>query len=201
MSPNAVAAKAASLLLRYPDQEVLALLQPLRMAVAQLPGELAEPLGRVTVHRAATSPAILAVEYAELFDLRRRCCLYLSCYTAGDTSNRFQALLRFSAAFKAAGFRLDGQLPDFLPAVLELAAHAGEPGWQLLREHSIGLDLLEQALEQEKSVYRHVVRAIRAMLPPPCPSELAATADLARSGSPREQGALEPFALAPGGRR
>lgn len=161
VAPARVAALAASLLLRYPNTEVLLATQAIRTAVAELPPSLSEPLGRVTVHRAATHPTALAAEYVELFDLRRRCCLYLSCYTGRE-------LPRFAAAFREAGFEVEGgEPPDFLPAVLELAAHAGAPGWTLLCEHRIGLDLLAEALEAEQSVYRYALRAILAMLPPP----------------------------------
>jgi nitrate reductase molybdenum cofactor assembly chaperone NarJ/NarW len=198
----AVAAKAASLLLRYPDEATLVSLPALREAVAALPAALSTPLGLVAVHRAATNPTILATEYVELFDLRRRCCLYLSYYTAGDTRNRGQALLHFASAYRAAGFEVEGgELPDFLPAVLDLAAQAGEPGWGLLREHRIGLDLLHQALTAQGSVYQHALRAVVSLLPAAGPAELAAAADLARTGPPRETVGLEPFTLNPGGRQ
>ena len=73
---RAVAAKAVSLLLRYPDREVLAAMPALRAALPELPERLAEPLSIVERHRAAGDPTALAVEYVELFDLRRRCCLH-----------------------------------------------------------------------------------------------------------------------------
>jgi nitrate reductase molybdenum cofactor assembly chaperone NarJ/NarW len=199
---DAVVAKAASLLLRYPDEAVLASLPTLRDAVAALPAQLSVPLGLVAVHRSATNPTILATEYVELFDLRRRCCLYLSYYTAGDTRNRGQALLHFASAYREAGFEVEGgELADFLPAVLELAAQAGEPGWRLLREHRIGLDLLAQALAAQGSVYQHAIRAVNSLLPAAGQAEVAAAASLARNGPPQETVGLEPFALRPGGRR
>jgi nitrate reductase delta subunit len=199
---RAVAAKAASLLLRYPDEATLAAVPALRAAVTELPDALGEPLAVVADHRAAGDPTSLAVEYVELFDLRRRCCLYLSYYTAGDTRKRGEALLEFAAVYKATGFAVkDGELPDFLPAVLDLAAYAGNPAWALLRRHRVGLDLLVRALDRDKSPYRHAVQAVRVMLPPPGPAELAAAAALARSGPPREEVGLQPFALTPGGRR
>jgi nitrate reductase delta subunit len=110
--------------------------------------------------------------------------------------------VEFSAVYRSAGFAVDGgELPDFLPAVLDLAAYAGDPVWTLLHRHRIGLDLLVQALDRDGSVYRHAVQAVRSMLPAPGPAELAAAATLARSGPPREEVGLQPFALAPGGRR
>jgi nitrate reductase delta subunit len=203
---RAVAAKAASVLLRYPDETTLSALPALRDAVASLPPRLAEPLSIVERHRSGSDPTSLGVEYVELFDLRRRCCLHLSYYTAGDTRKRGEALLEFAAAYKSAGFAVEGgELPDYLPAVLDLAAQAGDAGWTLLRRHRIGLDLLLQALEASGSVYRHAVGAVITLLPPASAADLAAAVALARSGPPREEVGLQPFALssgsAPGGHR
>jgi nitrate reductase molybdenum cofactor assembly chaperone NarJ/NarW len=200
MSPRAVAAMAASLLLRYPDGPALAALPAIRAALGELPSDLAEPLGRVADHRAGTDATALAAEYVELFDLRRRTCLYLTYYTAGDTRARGQALVAFAAVHRAAGFLVDGgELPDHLPTVLELAARADEAGWALLREHRVGLDLLAAALAAVGSVYRYAVEAVRSMLPPPGPAQRVAAATLARSGPPREEVGLQPFTV--GGRR
>ena len=198
-----VAARAASLLLRYPDDAVMAALPTVTAALAGLPASVAEPLGAVAEHRAGTDPARLAAGYVELFDFRRRCCLHLTYYTCGDTRRRGEALVLFAAGYKAAGLEvLDGELPDYLPAVLDLAAVDGH-GWRLLRENRVGLDLLTQALGVEKSVYRLAIEAVRAMLPPAQRGDLDAAARLARTGPPVEQVGLEPFGLVDttGGRR
>ena len=87
--------------------------------------------------------------------------------------------------------------------MLDLAAADERAGWRLLREHRVGLDLLAEALDRDRSVYRHAVEAVRAMLPPPRPADIAAAVRLARTGPPVEQVGLEPFALVDttGGRR
>jgi nitrate reductase molybdenum cofactor assembly chaperone NarJ/NarW len=198
-----VAARAASLLLRYPDGEALTALPTLTTALEVLPAAVAEPLRAVAGHRQRHDPARLATTYVELFDFRRRCCLHLTYYTAGDTRKRGEALVLFAVAYKAAGLQVvDGELPDYLPAVLDLAA-LDDGGWRLLRENRVGLDLLADALAAEKSVYRHVIEAIRAMLPPAQPGDFAAALRLARTGPPVEQVGLEPFAFVDttGGRR
>jgi nitrate reductase delta subunit len=192
---RAVAARAASLLLRYPDDETLAVLPTLRAALDDLPDPVAQPLRVLARHRAETDPTALAARYVELFDFRRRCCLHLTYYTAGDTRRRGEALVLFAAAYKTAGLRIvDGELPDYLPAVLDLAAHH-DAGWRLIRENRVGLDLLATALQAEQSVYRHAVEAVRAMLPPPEPGDVAAAIRLARTGPPVEQVGLEPYGL------
>jgi nitrate reductase delta subunit len=201
---RAVAARAASLLLRYPDAEVLAAVPTVAAALDGLPAAVAQPLRRVADYRAQTAHAVLEASYVELFDLRRRCCLYLTYYTAGDTRLRGEAIVGVAEAYRAAGLRVvEGELPDYLPAVLDLAAQSDE-GWRLLREHRIGLDLLADALAAEKSVYRYAVEAVRATLPPPAPGDALAALHLARTGPPQERVGLEPYGLVDttsGGRR
>ena len=60
------------------------------------------------------------------FDLSRKHALYLSYWTDGDTRRRGEVLARFKAAYRASGFLVDtrGELPDYLPMVLEFAAVA-----------------------------------------------------------------------------
>jgi nitrate reductase molybdenum cofactor assembly chaperone NarJ/NarW len=201
---RAVAARAASLLLRYPDPVVLAALPTVRAALPGLPGSVARPLATVAEHLAGGDPRELAAAYVDTFDFRRRCCLYLTYYTHGDTRARGQALADVAAVYRIAGFTLDGgELPDHLPAVLELAATAGEPGWRLLHAHRVGLDLLDAALERDSSVYRHAVEAVRALLPPPRPGDDDAARRLAATGPPAEMVGLDPFPAhaTPGGRR
>lgn len=200
---RAVAARAASLLLRYPDEPVLDALPLVTAALPGLPEHVAAPLRAVAGHRSRTEPLPLRAEYVALFDFRRRCALHLTYYSCGDTRRRGEALVGFVAAYKSAGLEVvEGELPDFLPAVLDLAAVA-DAGWQLLRDNRVGLDLLTEALAKERSIYRQAIEAVRAMLPPAGPGDLAAAARLARSGPPVEQVGLEPYGLVDttGGRR
>jgi nitrate reductase delta subunit len=190
-----VAARAASLLLRYPDAATLSVLPTLTAALDELPPPVAEPLREVAGHRAQHDPTALAADYVELFDFRRRCCLHLTYYTAGDTRRRGEALVLFAAAYQEAGAQVvDGELPDYLPAVLDLAA-LDDGGWRLLRENRVGLELLSRALAAQRSVYRNVLDAVTAMLPPAQPGDIAAALRLAQTGPPVEQVGLEPFGL------
>lgn len=190
---RAVAARAASLLLRYPDADVLAAVPTIAAALDGLPDAVAGRLRPVAAHRGTAPAGALAAEYVELFDFRRRCSLHLTFYTAGDTRRRGEALVSFADVYRAVGLRVvDGELPDYLPAVLDLAA-AHDAGWRLLREHRIGLDLLTRALASHGSVYQHAVEAVRAMLPMARPADLAAVTRLAQTGPPQEMVGLEPY--------
>jgi nitrate reductase delta subunit len=200
---RAVAARAASLLLRYPDDPVLDALPLIAQALTGLPDPVAAPLQIVAAHRAETRATRLRTDYVQSFDFRRRCALHLTYYTCGDTRKRGAALVGFAAAYRSAGLEvIDGELPDYLPAVLDLAA-ADDAGWRLLRDNRIGLDLLAEALTGEQSVYRHAVGAVRQMLPAARADDRAAAARLARTGPPVEQVGLETYGFldTTGGRR
>ena len=141
--------------------------------------------------------------YVEVFDTRRRCCLYLTWWTDGETRRRGSALAALKARYRAAGVELDTtELPDFLPAVLEFAATADlAAGLQLLQEHRAGIELLRLALLDAGTPYAGPVEAVCALLPGPSPADVAAAKALARNGPPREQVGLElaPFPAAPTG--
>ena len=67
------------------------------------------------------------MQYAEVFDWKRRRTLFLTYYTAGDTRNRGMALLAFSDMYRAAGVIPPArELPDHLAVLLEFAATVDE---------------------------------------------------------------------------
>ncbi len=187
--------RAGSLTLGYPDagwRQHLPLLHATAGAVA---GPAQAGLRAFLAAVAARSPGELQQAYVETFDLRRCCCPYLTYYSCGDTRKRGMALLRFTAAYRAAGFELAGQeLPDHLAVLCEFTAAAPEPGLALFRTHRAGLELLRTALADASAPWLHAVDAIRAVLPEPAPRDLRRALDLARSGPPAEEVGLEPFA-------
>jgi nitrate reductase molybdenum cofactor assembly chaperone NarJ/NarW len=186
----------ASLLLQYPDEEGLGRLPLVERATGALPAAVRNPLERFLGHLRSTPPPQLAAEYVATFDLKRRCCLYLTYYAYGDTRKRGMALLRFKAAYRAAGLELrDEELPDHLAVVLEFAA-TGDPvgGRRLLVEHRAGLELLRLALADAGSPYADVVDAVSATLPGIGPRDRDAVLRLAAAGPPGEDVGLEPFA-------
>ncbi|SPL98779.1 Respiratory nitrate reductase delta chain [[Actinomadura] parvosata subsp. kistnae] len=193
----------ASVLLGYPDERLHDGLGVLCEAVRGLPaGEARERLSAFLHHVAAASPAELAAHYVATFDLKRRCCPYLTYYAYGDTRKRGAALLRFKHALKTAGFELaDGELPDHLAVVCELSARgAVREARRLLLEHRAGVEVLRAALEEERSPYADVVAAVLATLPPAGAREQEAALRLAAEGPPAEAVGLEPYAIMEAGR-
>ena len=181
----ATARQAASLLLGYPDEELLGRLPLLRAAVAPLPPALAGPLGRFLDHVETTPLERQQAEYVETFDLRRRCCLYLTYFTHGDTRKRGMALLQFKHLYSRAGMTLtDEELPDHLAVVLEFAATGDAVrGERLLTEYRAGVELIRLALEERRSPYAAVLQAVCATLPPVEAADREAILRLAQRGA------------------
>ena len=184
----------ASVLLGYPDDELAAQLPLLAAEAERLPTAAAEPLRRFLTHAVATPSLDLARHFVETFDLKRRCCLYLTYYAHGDTRQRGVALLEFKSAYRRAGLELGpDELPDHLAVVLEYAATDPSAGRQLLLDHRAGIELLRLALEDTPSPYADVLRAITATLPALGGDEREAVHRLAVQGPPTEQVGLAPF--------
>jgi nitrate reductase delta subunit len=192
---QARALSAAALCLDYPDERLLGRLGLLSEAAEALPETVGRPLRAFVGHLSSTNPARLTADYVDTFDLRRRCCLYLTYYTHGDTRKRGMALLRFTTAYRAAGIQLSGgELADHLGVVCQVAATAPDVGLALLSEHRAGIELLRIALADAGSAYVNVLDTIRAVLPDPAPTDLQLALQLATSGPPEEEVGLEPFA-------
>ncbi|WP_337061484.1 nitrate reductase molybdenum cofactor assembly chaperone [Kineococcus sp. G2] len=191
----ATARQAASLLLAYPEQDLLDRLPLLRAVVAPLPVALAGPLGRFLDHVETTPLEQQQAEYVEVFDLRRRCCLYLTYYAHGDTRKRGMALLKFKHLYSRAGMVLDdGELPDHLAVVLEFTALGdARRGERLLGEHRAGLELIRLSLQERRSPYAHVLRAVCATLPAVRAEDREAVLRLAAQGPPSEDVGLDPY--------
>ncbi len=193
---RALTHQSAALLLHYPDDELAARLPLLAEVTAALPGVPGALLRGFVAHAQATPLSRLAADYVATFDLQRRCALHLTYYVYGDTRKRGMALLRCRQAFRVDGFDLaDGELPDHLPAVLELSAAGSREAVRLLKEYRVGIELLHLALTEMGSPWRDVVDAVRATLPEPAPRDLARAMELARTGPPEEDVGLEPFLL------
>lgn len=185
-----VVRQAASYLLTYPDAALVAGLPVIRAALVE---QRVTSLDPFLDHLKATPLRELERQYVEVFDLSRRHALYLSYWTDGDTRRRGEVLARFKAAYRASGFLVDtsGELPDFLPMVLEFAAVADPvAGEELLREYRASLELLRIGLEEDGTPYADVVAAVCATLPGASPKDRAAVQAMV-GGPPTETVGLD----------
>lgn len=187
--------RIVAFVLDYPDEELIARLPQLYAATATLGEPVAGRLHALLDHLGSTPLGELTADYVATFDLRRRCCLYLTYYAYGDTRKRGVALLTFKQAYRRGGLELAAQeLPDHLCVLLEFAATTdAEVGTRLLLEHRAGLELLRLALVDAHSPYADALVAVSATLPPLAGPEREAVARLAAEGPPGEDVGLEPF--------
>jgi len=192
-----VAWQAASLLLGYPDEELLGRLDLIREASHELPDRIGEPLRACVTGLEGVPLTQLESDYVETFDTRRRHNLFLTYFAHGDTRKRGMALLRFKQTYLASGFELtDTELPDHLCVVLEYAATIDrEQGRQLLLDHRAGLELLRIALGESGARWAGAVEAVTATLPPLQGEEWEAVRRLAAAGPPEEEVGLTPYEM------
>lgn len=195
---TAVARLAASLLLAYPDEQLLTRLDTIADVVDALPARTRDPLTAFLGHLSGTPLGQVQEHYVAVFDMKRKACPYLTYWTAGETRNRGVAILRFKQAYADAGFTVsDAELPDHLAVVLEFAAIGDHvTGDALLAEHSGPINLLRDALAKLDSAYVHVLDAVVATLPSVTPEIAERMARLAASGPPVEQVGIEPYGVA-----
>jgi nitrate reductase delta subunit len=189
--------KLCSLLLLYPDAELVAGRAELAAAVASLPrSEAADALGRFMDWWGTTEPLALEQHYVETFDLHKRSGLYVTFYGEGDKRERGTALLRLRRLYRAAGLPQEGsELPDYLPVMLEFAA-AAPPGHgrALLGEHRPAIELVRASLRDLGTPYAGVLDTICHTLGEPSAAVRETVGRLAAMGPPQELVGLEPFA-------
>ncbi|HET9170697.1 MAG TPA: nitrate reductase molybdenum cofactor assembly chaperone [Actinospica sp.] len=145
--------KAASICLSYPGIGFSIQLALVERAVRELDAAAAEPFLRFTAWAESQDPYDLAAAYVAAFDQRNRASLYLTWWTAGDTGNRGEEIVKFIAAYREAGYEYGGEeLPDHLPVVLDFAscagAYAAEVGGALLGAYRESLVRLRDSLER-----------------------------------------------------
>ena len=191
-----VAWQSASLLLGYPDDELLERLDLIRRASRELPDRVGRPLRTCVAQLEGAPLGDLEAEYVETFDTRRRHNLFLTYFAHGDTRKRGMALLRFKQAYLASGFELtDTELPDHLCVVLEYAATIDRKrGRELVLDHRAGLELLRISLTEAASRWAGAVEAVTATLPPLQGDQWEAVRRLAAEGPPEEEVGLTPYA-------
>jgi nitrate reductase delta subunit len=196
-----IAWQSVSLLLDYPDEDLLARADLLRSASHRLPDAIGDSIRTFLVHLESTPLPELQADYVETFDTRRRCNLFLTYFAHGDTRKRGMALLRFKQTYLAAGFELDAEpsrgaeLPDHLCVVLEFAATIDRDlGRDLMLDHRAGLELLRLSLRDMGSPWAGLVDAVTSTLPPLGGDERDAVRRLAAEGPPEEEVGLAPFA-------
>ena len=166
------ALRALARMIDYPDRDLREMLPELRamLHAAQRAGALLsaarlDELDRL-LHAIGDSEALEAeAEYVSVFDSGRACSLHLFEHVHGDSRDRGPALVDLRNDYAQAGLELaPGELPDYLPVVLEFAST--QPAGQMrafLGELTHILCAIHAGLQRRGSLYAAAIAAIVEM--------------------------------------
>ena len=112
--------KAISLLLHYPDQDLLDNLAELQQATDNETALQPARLAPLYQHLGLGDLYLLEENYVALFDRGRGTSLYLFEHVHGESRDRGQAMVDLLTMYGESGYDLPpGELPDYLPVFLE----------------------------------------------------------------------------------
>jgi len=122
--------KIISLLLQYPDESVINHLPLLAQSIQNMPRAMAaEKLVQFLSFLKSTPLIRLQEIYTETFDLNPSTCLNLTYHIWGDSDNRGKMLAQLQEIYCQAGYEtITGELPDYLPLILEFLSEHMQTG-------------------------------------------------------------------------
>jgi len=122
--------KLLSVLLEYPEQELIDHLPELSRHVAEsreIDRAEREALRKFIAHLASQPLTALQQDYVQTFDMTPEHSLHLTHHLFGDDKNRGPALIDLGELYKDYGVQVQGnELPDYLPLILEFAAQLSD---------------------------------------------------------------------------
>lgn len=152
-------------LLDYPDQELMDNLPELLRLLdrdSRITNQEREDLKSVNSWIGMHNLIGLQEVYVQTFDMTPEHDLHLTHHLFGDDRNRGPALIDLSEYYKASGFEVnEGQLPDYLPLMLEYVATLDEMQSRVfLGDAAKVLKVIAENLEKAQSPYAKLVRIV-----------------------------------------
>src|SRR5450756_295668 len=164
--PNAaLSLRVLARLLSYPDAELRSHLSAIRDALhaerAITVGRLAE-LDVLMDTLSSGDPLDTEAVYVHLFDRGRATSLHLFEHVHGDSRDRGPAMIDLAQTYDKAGLYLaPGELPDYLPVVLEfVSTQPPREARAFLSEMAHIFNAIFSALQQRQSAYASVIGAL-----------------------------------------
>lgn len=155
--------KILSYCLQFPDEELLSSLEALQGAVSALPsGRVREVLADFLGYLKAQSLIQLQEEYSRHFDLNPTTCLNLTYHRCGDGQDRGAALAHLVQVYRRAGYEaVTGELPDYLPMVLEFLCLCPEETYAwMVKEYQSQVETLADRLKGAGAPYAPVLSVV-----------------------------------------
>lgn len=155
-----------SILLNYPDKTLFSHLDEiLSRADLVCPGKIKLAIKAFIHEYKAQGLVKIQEKYTALFDMDPSTTLNITYHAHGDNDKRASGLVQLEQSYKRAGWeRTSGELPDYLPMMLEFLAisplpeHTA-PVWLCL----MGMHPLVERLGKEAPVYGDLLKLIFTM--------------------------------------
>ncbi len=163
--PMSKTLRVLSGLLGYPDAQLRRYLPEMRAllhAEGALSPERRAEIDALMDALADAGPLEAEADYVELFDRGRGTSLHLFEHVHGDSRERGPAMIDLGQTYAKAGLLLaEGELPDYLPAVLEfVSTQPPREARAFLGEMAHIFNALFGALQQRRSAYAAVLGAL-----------------------------------------
>jgi nitrate reductase molybdenum cofactor assembly chaperone NarJ/NarW len=152
-------------LLSYPDAELRGHLPEMREALHSeraLATERMTELDALMRSLTARDPLEVEADYVQLFDRGRATSLHLFEHVHGDSRDRGPAMIDLAQTYEKAGLYLaEGELPDYLPVVLEfVSTQPPKEARAFLGEMAHIINAIFSALVKRQSPYASVMGAL-----------------------------------------
>lgn len=152
-------------LLSYPDADMrrhLLEMSEILHRERALPPDRLDELDALIVKLMRGDPLDTEAEYVQLFDRGRGTSLHLFEHVHGDSRDRGPAMIDLAQTYEKAGlFLAPGELPDYLPAVLEfVSTQPLREAKAFLGEMAHILGTIFGALQKRESAYASVLGAL-----------------------------------------
>lgn len=164
--PNAsISLRVLARLLAYPNAELRAHLPEMRDALhaekAIAPSRLKE-LDSLITHLQRGDALEVEAHFVEIFDRGRATSLHLFEHVHGDSRERGPAMIDLAQTYEKAGLFLgEGEMPDYLPVVLEfVSTQPPKEARSFLGEMAHIFNAIFNALQQRESAYASVLGAL-----------------------------------------
>jgi nitrate reductase molybdenum cofactor assembly chaperone NarJ/NarW len=162
-----------SVLLHYPDDALLNRLDEIASMVDRSPSAAIKSAVQAYIHYLQThTPIHVQERYTAVFDMDPATTMNMTYHAYGDNEKRAAALARLQHNYEQAGWeRITGELPDYLPMMLEFLSicpypEYTAPVWQCLRD----MQPLVEHLEKNEPIYASLFQPIVNMAVERCAS-------------------------------
>lgn len=158
--------RVLAVLLHYPDGDLFSSLEEIASAADHLqPTDMQSAIRAFIAYLKDRSLLQVQEGYTAAFDVDPAATLNMTFHMHGDSEKRAAALARLQRSYERAGWeRATGELPDYLPLMLEFLSVCGHPEhagvvWKYLE----GLGVLVTHLEKEASAYAALLHPLARM--------------------------------------